>query len=320
MRFPVCPALLLRPTRRARKPAGLPLAGDPTNGLKALDLKHRRHNLRSIVQECHARRPSFRSLRRIRLRTDARVFLQGSSPATWKGSLDAPAFGALLTPQGKILFDFFVVQTGEDFLLDAPRERAADLVKRLGFCRLRSKVQIEDLSTMRVATTPWSSPCSRRCVGPRMRSPMPIRARRRSAVIILPRPAAEALATDAPALYEAHRIACGVPKGGLDFALTATPFRMRPTWTCCTASPSTELLRRTGSRVAHAASRAGAKRVLKVEVEDAARRRHSRRRDLGRRARRRPRRQGASPRCGRTGWTGEGRAADGGRRAPSRPA
>ena len=38
--------------------------------------------------------------------------------------------------------------------------------------------------------------------------------------------------------YEAHRIAAGVPRGGLDF-MYSTRFRTRPTWIACTASIST---------------------------------------------------------------------------------
>ncbi|MFO1114826.1 MAG: folate-binding protein [Beijerinckiaceae bacterium] len=154
--------------------------------------------------------------------TDARVFLQGLVTCDMdRVAPDAPAFGALLTPQGKILFDFFVVQTGEDFLLDAPRERAADLVKRLGFYRLRSKVQIEDLSSdargddALAVVALFGDEASAPADAIAYADPREASLGRR---IILPRPAAEALATDAPALYEAHRIACGVPKGGLDFA------------------------------------------------------------------------------------------------------
>lgn len=61
-------------------------------------------------------------------------------------SLDGAVYSALLTPQGKILFDFFVVQHGDDYLLDCHGAFAADLVKRLTMYRLRAKVEIEDVS------------------------------------------------------------------------------------------------------------------------------------------------------------------------------
>ncbi|MCB1523687.1 MAG: folate-binding protein, partial [Rhodoblastus sp.] len=69
---------------------------------------------------------------------DARHFLQGLVTCDMtKISAEAPGFGALLTPQGKILFDFLIAQDGERFLLDTSREKAADLLKRLTFYRLR---------------------------------------------------------------------------------------------------------------------------------------------------------------------------------------
>ncbi|MEH0071655.1 hypothetical protein V6L77_17245 [Pannonibacter sp. Pt2-lr] len=57
------------------------------------------------------------------------------------------AFAALLTPQGKILFDFLVLKDLDGFLLDTPASQVAALVKRLGFYRLRAKVTLEDCSS-----------------------------------------------------------------------------------------------------------------------------------------------------------------------------
>ncbi len=51
-------------------------------------------------------------------------------------------YTALLTPQGKILFDFFVVERDGTFLIDCAKERANDLVMRLKTYRLRAKVEI----------------------------------------------------------------------------------------------------------------------------------------------------------------------------------
>lgn len=62
------------------------------------------------------------------------------------------AYTALLTPQGKILFDFFVVATAtERFLLDVARATAADLAKRLALYRLRAKVDIAERPEFAVA-------------------------------------------------------------------------------------------------------------------------------------------------------------------------
>lgn len=75
---------------------------------------------------------------------EARDFLQGLvtndlSTCTEKCAL----YAALLTPQGKILFDFFIVPDGESrFLIDCAAARAADLTKRLSMYKLRAKVDI----------------------------------------------------------------------------------------------------------------------------------------------------------------------------------
>lgn len=63
-------------------------------------------------------------------------------------------YAALLTPQGKMLFDFFVVRDGEGFLVDCALSQRAELVKRLGFYKLRAKVTITDLADREVGVAP----------------------------------------------------------------------------------------------------------------------------------------------------------------------
>ncbi|MCU4653217.1 folate-binding protein [Roseibacterium sp. SDUM158016] len=53
-------------------------------------------------------------------------------------------WSALLTPQGKYLADFFLLNRGEDILLDVKTELAAGLAQRLSMYRLRADVGIED--------------------------------------------------------------------------------------------------------------------------------------------------------------------------------
>lgn len=53
-------------------------------------------------------------------------------------------YSALLTPQGKYLFDFFLLNRGEDILLDVKAEAAPKLAPRLMMYRLRADVTIED--------------------------------------------------------------------------------------------------------------------------------------------------------------------------------
>jgi folate-binding protein YgfZ len=52
------------------------------------------------------------------------------------------SFGALLTPQGKILFDFFCIRTTLGFLFDIASELQADFIKRMTFYKLRTPVEI----------------------------------------------------------------------------------------------------------------------------------------------------------------------------------
>lgn len=53
-------------------------------------------------------------------------------------------FAALLTPQGKIIADFFIYKWFEGLLLDTPSKFAADLHKRLRMYRLRAPIEIEE--------------------------------------------------------------------------------------------------------------------------------------------------------------------------------
>jgi len=76
---------------------------------------------------------------------EARPFLQGLVTNDVAGGL-APGSGlytALLSPQGKILFDFFVTEGDGALLLDVARDSAEALLKRLKMYKLRAKVEIE---------------------------------------------------------------------------------------------------------------------------------------------------------------------------------
>ena len=81
---------------------------------------------------------------------------RASSPTTWICSApNRPSTRGLLTPQGKILFDFLVVKADGGFLLDVARDKAADLVKRLSLYKLRAKVEIRDASGELVVFAMW---------------------------------------------------------------------------------------------------------------------------------------------------------------------
>jgi len=75
---------------------------------------------------------------------EAQHFLQNLVTADIDGLGQAGASaGALLTPQGKILFDFLIYKTGDGYLMDTPAATAPEFLKRLTFYRLRAKVELE---------------------------------------------------------------------------------------------------------------------------------------------------------------------------------
>lgn len=74
---------------------------------------------------------------------DWRAFLQGLlSQDVETMAVGELRFAALLTPQGKLLFDLFVLATENGCLLDVAADRQADLIERLTLYRLRAKVEI----------------------------------------------------------------------------------------------------------------------------------------------------------------------------------
>ena len=127
-------------------------------------------------------------------------------------------YAALLTPQGKILFDMIVVRApGEEpsYLIDCTAAPAADLAKRLGFYKLRAKVAIADVSADRAVVALWGSEPAGIDEGVLYADPRDPRLGWRA---ILSRPAAAAIGSEHVGEYEGLRIAAGAPKGGLDFA------------------------------------------------------------------------------------------------------
>jgi tRNA-modifying protein YgfZ len=156
--------------------------------------------------------------------SDARNFLNGL--VTTDVTLLRPGlgrFGALLTPQGKITVDFLITEAASDqggeFLIDCPRVLAQALADKLGFYRLRAKVEIQNLSDGFVVLAVWDGEPARigelafadpreATLGYRILMP---RERAQKACDLI---GAEMIDNSA---YEAHRIALGVPRGGLDF-------------------------------------------------------------------------------------------------------
>jgi hypothetical protein len=161
--------------------------------------------------------------------SDARDFLNGL--VTTDVTLLHPGlgrFGALLTPQGKITVDFLITEAppghGGGFLIDCPRALAQGLADKLGFYKLRAKVVVENLSDSvgsdRLGVLAvWDG-------DPAMKPDLAFADPRADALgwrILVPaelaQKAADAIGAELvdSTAYDAHRIALGVPRGGLDF-------------------------------------------------------------------------------------------------------
>ncbi|MFT3978582.1 MAG: folate-binding protein [Sphingomonas bacterium] len=71
---------------------------------------------------------------------DVRGFLQALVTNDVSGAL--PVWAALLTPQGKALFDFLIWEDGADLLIDCEATQADALTRRLSIYRLRRAIAI----------------------------------------------------------------------------------------------------------------------------------------------------------------------------------
>lgn len=76
--------------------------------------------------------------------SDRHRFLNDLVTNDLKGLEQGLVYAALLTPQGKYLFDFFLSADGDSYLLDVDAGRAAALVQRLSMYKLRADVAIAD--------------------------------------------------------------------------------------------------------------------------------------------------------------------------------
>jgi folate-binding protein YgfZ len=156
---------------------------------------------------------------------DARHYLNGLVTADiTKVEPETARFGALLTPQGKIITDFLIteVQSGDGggFLLECPAALAQPLTDKLKFYKLRAKVLVENLSDRLGVLAVWDGEprpkpelcfADPRSAGLGWRILLPLDLAAKAAAVI------GAELVDASA-YEAHRIAAGAPRGGVDFS------------------------------------------------------------------------------------------------------
>ena len=78
---------------------------------------------------------------------DAKEFLQNLISNDMNKVSDVNScFSSLLTPQGKFLYEFIIVKHKSGYLLDCEKPQAEELFKQLSLYKLRSKVEILNLS------------------------------------------------------------------------------------------------------------------------------------------------------------------------------
>ncbi len=137
---------------------------------------------------------------------DAKTFLQGLVTSDVEQLADGEASHAgLLTPQGKIMFDFFVVGQPEGYVIDCAAEQIDEIVKRLGFYKLRAKVEIATKPELAVAAM-WDGDVSTELLqfdDPRLTG---------MGQRVIGSPAELAVLSNAtPDDYLAHRVKLGIP-------------------------------------------------------------------------------------------------------------
>lgn len=141
----------------------------------------------------------------------------------------APAiYAALLAPQGKMLFDFFVLKTAEGFLLETLKARAGEFVKRLTMYKLRAAAEIRDVSEDYAVGAVWCGTVAPGEAGDAVIYADPRLDSLGQRAIVQAGTTADALAHSlggraaSEDAYHVHRIGLGVPEGGRDFVFGDT--------------------------------------------------------------------------------------------------
>ena len=140
--------------------------------------------------------------------------LSGEGVAAWLEGLitnsltSALTFTALLTPQGKIIADFFVTKDGNDLLIDTPQKFTADLFKRLRMYKLRAPIEITDITETHTVYALWDVTGEEGHEDPRHSS--------------LGRRLITQGHLEASDDYDAHRLSLGVADSALDFDTITT--------------------------------------------------------------------------------------------------
>ena len=78
---------------------------------------------------------------------EAKEFLQNIvTNNVEKVTLESTVFSSILTPQGKYLFDFFIIKLKDSYLIECEKKSTSEIIKIFNFYKLRSKVDFFDLN------------------------------------------------------------------------------------------------------------------------------------------------------------------------------
>ncbi len=142
---------------------------------------------------------------------DWRSFLQGLLTQDVETLAEGELrFAALLTPQGRLMFDLFVLGDADGALLDVAADRREAIILRLSMYRLRAKVEIA--ADERTVSVLWNGAAPGFVIDPRL----PALGGRGYGVA----PPADATEAD-EAAWDAHRLSLGVP-GPADWGVEKT--------------------------------------------------------------------------------------------------
>jgi tRNA-modifying protein YgfZ len=134
---------------------------------------------------------------------DVHGFLQGL--VTNDVSAERGVWAGLLTPQGKLLFDFFIWPDGPDYLIDCEGAQADALIRRLSLYRLRRAISIATDPALAVFWSPTPGQGQEQGIYPDPRLPA-----------LGWRWLSAPGGADARADYRAHRLSLGVAEGAAE--------------------------------------------------------------------------------------------------------
>ena len=161
--------------------------------------------------------------------TDARSFLQGLITNDVDNlTADGALYAALLSPQGKFLHDFLLLELEDGLAIESDAARKDDLMRRLTMYRLRADVTIEDMSDRYRVAALWggtpdipTGPNSARVYADPRLTDLGWRA-----LVDSDSPSEELFGGDwqleSSDIYDALRIALGVPDGSRDLLIDKT--------------------------------------------------------------------------------------------------